>query len=107
MLKVHIAPKEGYERKGQDVYTTIYVPFTTAALGGEAIAPTLYGNVSCKIPAGTQSGSKLRLKGKGIVSMKSPSVHGDEYVTVQVQVPKNLTPEEKQKLREFESLRRK
>ena len=106
LLKVHITPKEGYERKGQDVYTTIYVPFVTAALGGEAIAPTLYGNVSCRIPEGTQSGSKLRLKGKGIVSMKNPAEHGDEYVVVQIQVPKNLTAEEKRKLKEFDEITR-
>ena len=107
LLKVHITPKQGFERKGQDVYTTIYVPFTTAALGGSAIAPTLYGRVSCQIPEGTQSGSKLRLKGKGIVSMKNSSLYGDEYVTIQVQVPKNLSPEEKNKLREFEEICRK
>ena len=103
-LKVHITPKSGFERKGQDVYTTINVPFTTAALGGEAVAKTLYGDVSLRIPAGTQSGSRLRLRGKGIVSMKDPSVRGDEYVTVQIQVPRHLTEEEEKKLREFEAL---
>ena len=50
----------------------------------------------------TQSGSKIRLRGKGIVSMKNPQVHGDHYVTVQVQVPRNITPEARRKLREFE-----
>ena len=49
-------------------------------------------------------GNKIRLKGKGIVSMKDPTVHGDEYVTVQIQVPRNLSPEAKQKLREYEKL---
>lgn len=50
----------------------------------------------------TYSGSKIRLRGKGIVSMKNPQVHGDHYVTVQVQVPRNITPEARRKLREFE-----
>ena len=104
LLKVHIAEKAGYERKGMDVYTTASIPFTTAALGGTAQIQTLYGMVECRIPAGTQSGSKIRLRDKGIVSMKDPSVHGDAYVTIQIQVPKDLSPEEKRKLQEFEEL---
>lgn len=104
LLKVKVADKPGYERKGSDVYTTIRIPYSTAVLGGEAVVNTLYGNVICKIREGTQCGSKIRLRGKGIVSMKNPSVHGDQYVTVQIDIPKNLTPAAKQKLREFEAL---
>lgn len=103
LLKVHIAPRAGYERKGMDVYTTADIPFTTAVFGGEASFPTLYGNVVCKVPAGTQSGKKIRLRGKGIVSMKDPKVHGDQYVTIQIQVPTTLTAEQRQKLHEFEN----
>ena len=103
LLKVHIAPRAGYERKGMDVYTTADIPFTTAVFGGEASFPTLYGNVVCKVPAGTQSGKKIRLRGKGIVSMKNPNVHGDQYVTIQIQVPTTLTAEQRQKLHEFEN----
>ena len=102
LLKVHITPKAGYERKGMDVYTTVDIPFTTAVFGGEASFPTLYGNVVCKVPAGTQSGKKIRLRGKGIVSMKDPKVHGDQYVTIQIEVPTTLTAEQRQKLHEFE-----
>lgn len=104
LLKIHVDEKPGYERKGMDVYTTISVPFTTAVFGGEAIVNTLKGSVKCKIPAGIQSGSKIRLRGKGIVSMKDPSVHGDMYAAVQIHVPRNLSPEAKQKLREFEKI---
>ena len=104
LLKIHVDEKPGYERKGMDVYTTISVPFTTAVFGGEAIVNTLKGSVKCKIPAGIQSGSKIRLRGKGIVSMKDPSFHGDMYAAVQIQVPRNLSPEAKQKLREFEKI---
>ena len=103
LLKVHIMPRAGYERKGMDVYTTADIPFTTAVFGGEASFPTLYGNVVCKVPAGTQSGKKIRLRGKGIVSMKDPKVHGDQYVTIQIQVPTILTAEQRQKLHEFEN----
>ena len=72
--------------------------------GGEAKVSTLYGDVICRIPEGAQTGRKIRLKGKGIVSMKNPSVHGDQYVTIRIQVPQNLSPEAKEKLREFQQV---
>ena len=103
-LKVTVAPKPGYERKGNDVYTTVSIPYTTAVFGGEAVVGTLYGNVVCKIREGTQSGTKIRLRGKGIVSMKNPSVRGDQYVTVQISVPQHLSPEARRKLREYEAI---
>lgn len=102
LLKVQVGEKSGFERKGMDVYTTIWIPFTTAVFGGEALVKTLYGDVMCQIKAGTQSGTKIRLRGKGIVSLQNPQVHGDQYVTVQIQVPKDLSPEAKKKLKEFE-----
>ena len=73
----------------------------TAVLGGEIIVPTLYGNVSCKIKEGTRCGSKIRLAGRGIVSMKNPKIKGDQYVTIQIAVPQNLTEDAKRKLKEF------
>lgn len=103
LLGVTVREKEGYQRKGMDVYTTVQIPFTTAVFGGEAVVSTLYGNVLCKIKKGMQSGTKIRLKGKGIVSMKNPSVRGDQYVTVQIQVPRRLSPEAERKLREFQA----
>ena len=104
LLKVTVAPKPGYERKGMDVYTTVSVPYTTAVFGGETLVHTLYGDVMCKIKEGTQSGSKIRLRGKGIVSMKDSSVHGDQYVTIQIEVPRSLSPQARQKLKEFEAI---
>ena len=103
LLKVHVGERPGFERKGTDVYTTVNVPFITAALGGEAKVQTLNGQVMCRIPEGTQSGSKIRLKGKGIQAMGKAGVYGDLYVTVQVQVPRNLSEESKRKLREFDT----
>ena len=84
-----------------DVYTTVKIPFETAVLGGEAAIDTLYGRVMCRIRPGTQSGTKIRLKGKGIVSMKQPGVYGDQYASVEIDVPRNLGPEARQKLQEF------
>lgn len=104
LLKVKVAEKPGFERRDMDVYSSVQVPFTTAVLGGEALVKTLTGNVLCKIKPGTQSGTKIRLRGKGIVSMRNSSLKGDQYVTVQIQVPTNLSEEAKQKLKEFEAV---
>ncbi|HJC23568.1 MAG TPA: DnaJ domain-containing protein [Candidatus Eisenbergiella merdavium] len=102
LLQVTVGDKPGFERKGLDVYTTVSIPFTTAVFGGEATVPTLTGHVICRIKEGTQSGSRIRLRGKGIVSISDPNVHGDQYVTVQIQVPTHLSREAKQKLKEYE-----
>ena len=84
-----------------DVYTTVYIPFPTAVLGGEIAVETLYGEVRCRIPEGIQAGTRLRLRGKGVVSMQNAAVTGDHYVTVQIQVPQNLSMEAKEKLRAY------
>lgn len=104
LLRVHIEPRAGFARKGSDIYVTCEVPFTTAILGGEAKVDTLTGQVICKIPKGTQGGSRIRLRGKGIQDMHNPSVKGDEYVVIQIQVPKHLTFEEERKLKELQQL---
>jgi molecular chaperone DnaJ len=101
LLEVTVQSKPGFERKGMDIYTTVEIPFETAVLGGETIVPTLSGRVSCKIKEGTQSGTKIRLKGKGIASMKNPSQKGDEYAVIQIRVPRNLSTDAKQKLQEY------
>ena len=100
LLKVQVGTKAGFERKEMDVYTKAMIPFTTAVFGGEVIVPTLYGKVLCTIRPGTQSGTKIRLRGKGIVSMNHKNMYGDQYVTVHIEVPKNLNAQAKEKLKE-------
>lgn len=104
LLRVHILEKPGYERKGQDVYVTETIPYTTAVLGGTAYFRTLYGKVQCKVPAGVQPGSRIRLKNKGIVSMKNPQSHGDEYVVIQIEVPRNISAQEREILERLEKI---
>ena len=101
-LEVEIEERKGYERKGKDLYTVAEIPYSTAVLGGEVIVPTLYGNVSCKVKPGTQSGSKIRLRGKGIVDMRDPKKKGDQYVTVQIKVPRNTSRRSQDLLRQYE-----
>lgn len=105
LLKVSVEESRDYSRKGQDLYTTVNVPFITAVLGGEAEVRMPGGRkILCKIPKGTDAGRKIRIRGKGIHPEKSSAQPGDLYVTVQVQVPKDLTDAEIRKLREFETL---
>ena len=86
-----------------DRTTTVRVPFITACLGGEAPVNTGSGRIMVKIPAGTQSGSRIRIRGKGMPSGKDPSVKGDLYVVVEIQVPKNLSQEAVESLKNFEA----
>ena len=87
-----------------DVYSTVMIPFTTAVLGGEAVVQTLTGRVVCKINPGTQSGTRIRLKGKGVPSLRNKEVRGDHYVTLIVNTPTGLSKEAKDALRKFDEL---
>ena len=102
-LKVHVGARPGFERKGMDVYTSAEIPFTTAVFGGETRVQTLNGSVICKIPAGCQCGSKIRLKGKGVPSLRNKNIRGDQYVTLVVQTPTNLNEEAKKALEAFDA----
>lgn len=105
LLRVTVQESKEFSRKGQDIYAAASVPFMTAVLGGEAEVRMPNGKkILCKIPKGTDAGKKIRIRGKGIHAEKSSAQPGDLYVTVQVQVPKDLTDAEIRKLREFETL---
>src|SRR5262249_12972156 len=95
-LRIKLAPHAGFERKGRDLYTRVPVAVTTAVLGGEADVPTLGGKpLRLKIPPTTQNGQVFRLKGHGLPKAGKPEEHGDLYATVDVQLPKTLTPEQR------------
>lgn len=103
-LRIRLAAHPIFERKGRDLYTRISVPLTTAILGGEADVPTLSGKpLRLKIPPTTQNGQVLRLKGHGMPAVGKPNETGDLYVTINVELPRDLTPEQRAL---FESLRR-
>ena len=89
-----------FEREGSDVYCEQPVTFVQAALGAELEIPTIDGKVKYDLPEGTQTGTTFRLRGKGIPNINGRG-RGDQYVTVFVEVPKNLNGEQKEALRRF------
>lgn len=91
---------EFFERDGDDIYCEMPISFVQAALGDEIEVPTLYGKVKLKIPAGTQTNTKFRLRGKGVKSVRS-TTPGDQHVIVRIVTPTKLTEKQKQLLREF------
>ncbi|MGA2052879.1 MAG: molecular chaperone DnaJ [Opitutales bacterium] len=97
---LHVKEHDLFQRDGDDLHCTIPIKFTLASLGGQLDVPTLTGKAQLKIPAGTPSGTQLRLRGKGMPSLRSGEP-GDQYVRVEIEVPKKLTPEQRQKLEEF------
>lgn len=86
-----------------DLHCELPISITTAALGGEVEVPTLDGKVKLSIPAGTQNGKRMRVKGKGVKSVRS-SLVGDLYCHIVVETPVNLTERQKELLAEFETI---
>ncbi len=99
-----IKPHEYFQRDGADVFCRVPISMTTAALGGQIEVPTLDGTVSrVKVPEGTETGKRFRLKGKGMPVLRSNAA-GDLYIQVDVETPKNLTRKQRELLEEFEKL---
>jgi curved DNA-binding protein len=95
-LRIHMSPDSRFERKGQDLHAKVRVPVTTAVLGGEAEVPNPGGKpIRLRIPPGTQNGQVFRLKGKGMPMVGKPGEFGDLYATVEAELPRQLTPEER------------
>ena len=100
-INVNVRPHPIFERRGYDVYCEIPITFTQAALGDEIVVPTLDGKVKFTIHEGTQPGDEFKLRGKGIQRLNY-SGKGDEYVKIVVEVPKELSKAQKDKLKEFD-----
>ena len=100
---VHVKEHKTFERNGLDLHCEMPISFAIAALGGEVEVPTLDGKVKLSIPKETQTGRRMRVKGKGIKSLRSSAV-GDLYCHVVVETPVNLTDRQKELLEEFEKI---
>jgi molecular chaperone DnaJ len=100
---LQVKPHEIFVREGDDLLCEVPVSYVQATLGAEIQVPTLEGKATVKIPAGTQPGTLLRLKGRGVKNLQGYS-QGDLHVRVQVEVPTHLNSEQKHKLQEFAAL---
>ncbi len=100
-LTVTVRPHPIFIREGFNVFTTVPITLTQAALGAEIVVPTIDGKVKFTIPEGTQPGTEFKLRGKGIQRLNY-SGRGDQYVTVTVEIPRDLSKEQKEILRSFE-----
>lgn len=100
---IRVKPHEFFEREGDDIYCEVPLTFAQAALGDEIEIPTLTEKVKLKIPAGTQTDTYFRLKGKGVPRLRGYG-QGDQHVKVVVVTPTNLNDEQKELLREFSKL---
>ena len=100
-VEIRVNPHKLFERDGPDLSCEVPVSFATATLGGEVELPTLDGNVSLKIPGGTQSGKVFRLRGKGVATVRDPR-QGDLFARVVIETPVHLTSEQKDLLRQLD-----
>ncbi len=103
-IEIRIQEHKVFKRDGDDIYTSVTVPLYTAALGGEVTVPTLGGSRKINIEAGSQNGKRILLRGNGIKRFRSGS-YGDEIITLNVEVPRSLSKEEKELLEKFRELR--
>lgn len=99
-VRINVAKSKQFDRRGSDIYIDTHISMGRAALGVEITVPTVDGDVKYSIPAGTQSGTMFRLKGKGVPKVNS-SARGDQYVKVVVDIPKNLNAKQKEALEVF------
>ena len=99
-IGIKVRPHPLFERRGTDIYCKIPVSLTDAALGAKLQVPTLEGKVEYDLPEGTQTGSTFRFRGKGVPRIGTKS-KGDMYVTVEVEIPRNLSKKQKELLKEL------
>ena len=92
-----------FQRQDFDIYSTVPISFAQAALGGDITIQTVDGDVVQNIRPGTQTDTRIRLKGKGVPTIRNKNVRGDHYVTLVVQVPERLNNEQKEQLRQFDA----
>jgi molecular chaperone DnaJ len=90
-----------FKRKGDNIYVTVPLTVPEAALGAKIEVPTVEGKAQLRIPPGTQSGQKFRLRERGAPSLRNPSLRGDQFVEVQVTLPKVISEETKELLRRY------
>lgn len=102
LVEVIVGQHPIFQRQDTNIYSTVPVSFAVAALGGEVVIDTVDGKVIYDVKAGTQTDTRVRLKGKGVPSLRNKDLRGDHYVTLVVQTPEHLSAEAKELLRKFD-----
>ena len=102
LVEVRVKPHAIFQRSEYDIYSSAPISFAQAALGGEVMIDTLDGKVVYEVKPGTQTDTRIRLRGKGVPSLRNKAQRGDHYVTLVVQVPTGLSHEAKETLRKFD-----
>ena len=102
LVEVIISDHPIFQREGYDIYSMVPVSFAVATLGGTVLIDTVDGKVAYDVKSGTQTDTRVRLRGKGVPSLRDKTIRGDHYVTLVVQVPDKLTEEQKNILNNFE-----
>ena len=103
LVEVIVGRHPIFQRQDYNIYSTVPMSFAVAALGGEIVIDTVDGKVIYDVKPGTQTDTKVRLKGKGVPSLRNREVRGDHYVTLVIQVPDKLSHEAKELLKNFDA----
>ncbi len=104
LVEVLITSHPIFQRQDMNIYSTAPISFAQAALGGEIRISTIDGDVLYSVKPGTQTDTRIRLKGKGVPSLRNKNIRGDQYVTLVVQVPTSLSAEAKEALRKYDEV---
>lgn len=104
LVEVIVARHPIFQRQDYNIFSTVPISYAVAALGGDVVVDTVDGKVIYEVKPGTQTDTKVRLKGKGVPSLRNKEVRGDHYVTLVVQTPEKLSGEAKELLKQFDAL---
>lgn len=102
LVEVAVSRHPIFQRQGIDIYSSAPITFAQAALGGDVRIKTVDGEVEYTVKPGTQTDTRIRLRGKGVPSLRNKSIRGDQYVTLVVQVPTKMNGEQKELLKKFD-----
>ena len=104
LVEVIVGRHPVFQRQDYNIYSTVPISYAVAALGGDVMVDTVDGKVIYEVKAGTQTDTKVRLRGKGVPTLRNKDVRGDHYVTLVIQTPEKLSHEAKELLRQFDAL---
>ncbi len=102
LVEVYVERHPEFQRSDYDIYSTVKIPYTKAVLGGDVVVHTIDGDVAYEVKAGTQSGTRVRLRGKGVPSLRNRKMRGNHYVDLIVDVPTKISKEQRKLLEQLD-----